>query len=328
MTANTVNIGLLVPATGADVGTWGAVDINPDMVAIDGLIGGVAVVGLAGGVVTLTAPAGVITASAGPNQAQNAVLRFTGVLASNSTVILPLPGYYIIDNQTTGNFAVLLRAAAAGLFIGVEQGVIQHVYNDGQNVYYANLGRPGRIEHWAGLSAMPTWVTLSSFQPYLLCDGGLHSVGNFPYLARQFGSTFGGDGVTTFGCPDLRGRSPFGYNAGTGRITTAGSGINGDVIGSAGGAENHILTAAESAVLTYTAGVTPNPHSHSYQPANPTDIVNTIQSGSGRNAGGQYPGPGNTGTQSLGVTVTANGGGGAHAQMPPAQVSGIWVVKT
>lgn len=46
---------------------------------------------------------------------------------------------------------------------------------------------------------------------YLICDGGEYNISNYPYLAQhfktEFGSYnyFGGDGITTFAVPDLRG---------------------------------------------------------------------------------------------------------------------------
>lgn len=46
---------------------------------------------------------------------------------------------------------------------------------------------------------------------YLICDGAVISIADYPYLADQikaeFGAAdyFGGDGTTTFGVPDLRG---------------------------------------------------------------------------------------------------------------------------
>jgi microcystin-dependent protein len=56
-----------------------------------------------------------------------------------------------------------------------------------------------------------------------------------------------GDGSTTFNAPDFRGRAPFGKDdmggaSAAGRLTPAGSTINGKVIGAGGGAENGNIT--------------------------------------------------------------------------------------
>jgi microcystin-dependent protein len=51
-----------------------------------------------------------------------------------------------------------------------------------------------------------------------------------------------GDGSTTFGVPDMRGRLPIGWDTmggtASGRLTTAGAGVDGTTLGSAGGAQN------------------------------------------------------------------------------------------
>ncbi|MFT4252286.1 MAG: tail fiber protein [Caulobacter sp.] len=40
------------------------------------------------------------------------------------------------------------------------------------------------------------------------CDGRLLSIADYQTLYTLLGTTFGGDGITTFGVPDLRGRRP------------------------------------------------------------------------------------------------------------------------
>src|SRR5262249_46394862 len=42
-------------------------------------------------------------------------------------------------------------------------------------------------------------------QGWLLCDGSLFAVSDYPGLAALIGSRYGGDGTTTFAVPDLRG---------------------------------------------------------------------------------------------------------------------------
>src|SRR5215510_14547912 len=48
------------------------------------------------------------------------------------------------------------------------------------------------------------------------CQGQLMSISQNSALFSILGTTFGGDGVTTFGIPDLRGRSPLGDGTGPG----------------------------------------------------------------------------------------------------------------
>lgn len=40
---------------------------------------------------------------------------------------------------------------------------------------------------------------------HLLCDGSVLDIASFPQLGALLGSTYGGDGVTTFGLPDYHG---------------------------------------------------------------------------------------------------------------------------
>jgi microcystin-dependent protein len=69
----------------------------------------------------------------------------------------------------------------------------------------------------------------------------------FAQIEIAAGSTLynNGDGSTTFGIVDMRGRLPVGWDSmgGTaaGRVTTAGSGVNGAVLGSPGGSQGYAL---------------------------------------------------------------------------------------
>lgn len=111
----------------------------------------------------------------------------------------------------------------------------------------------------AGLSAAgglaPTGVVLpfaGSAAPtgWLLCFGQAVSRTTFADLFTAIGTTHGtGNGSTTFNLPDMRGRVAAGEDdmGGTAanRLTTAGSGVNGLVLGAAGGAQTHTLTTAQ-----------------------------------------------------------------------------------
>jgi len=45
-------------------------------------------------------------------------------------------------------------------------------------------------------------------QGYLACDGSLVSISNYDVLFNLIGTTYGGDGVTTFGLPNASSRAP------------------------------------------------------------------------------------------------------------------------
>lgn len=315
----TTNIGLAVPTRGSDVGVWDT-PVNADFTALDGFQGGVQPITLSNAPVTLTVPAGfTATPSGGPTQAQNAVLRLTGTLTSGVTITLPMPGYYIIENKTTGNFVVTIQAIAATEVIGIDQGMCQHVYNDGSHVRFVNLGETGKMEFWTGYTAMPAWVTACTIPPYLLCDGtATYNFATYPYLGGRYGSNFGGNGVTTFGVPDLRGRLPLAYDGTGTRITTAVSGINGQIMGAAGGDQN---TQAHTHMFAGT-------------PGSATSSATVLQNvGFPINLGGPGGQPIPSGSVApLSSSYTPSGtnsafGAGASQNVQPSQVAGIWVVR-
>lgn len=332
----TVNLGIIVPLTGADVDTWGEDDINPNMVALDGYLAGVQNIAVTGGPITLTAPAGfTATPSAGPTQAQNAVLQFTGVLTANVVVTLPLPGRYVVANLTTGNFQLQLVGAVSVVeAIALPQGSYHTIINDGSRVRFVDLGKVGDLEFWAGLTSMPAWVTFCSVPPYIIAEGGLVSGGaTFPYLMARLGPNFGGNGTTSFGMPDLRGRVPLAYDATGARITVGGCGIAGTVMGAAGGSQSITLNIDSMPSHYHAAGIFDPTHTHGHNAA-----VNGGGSGTG---GGGFPlnaqgfatisaaGTGVRVNSSNGLDTTYSQGGNlGHFNVQPAQVCGIWVVKT
>lgn len=243
----TVNVGLIIPNTGDLVNLWGAQAINPDMAAIDGFQGGVQTIPVAATPVTLTVPAGfTATPGAGPTQAQNAVLRFTGALTSSVSVTLPMPGYYIIENLTTGNFLLGFRGMTATEFVFIPQGSVRHIYNDGANVRFVNLPDVGSYLDLA-TSTVPAWITNCSKPPYLLCDGSTFSAVTYPYLNSYLGSTT---------LPDFRGRNAFFMNGGSTRLTSAGAGIDGNTLFAVGN-NNGVSLAANQipTISSVTSGV-------------------------------------------------------------------------
>jgi microcystin-dependent protein len=83
----------------------------------------------------------------------------------------------------------------------------------------------GEIRMFAGNFAPRGWA---------FCDGQLLAVSQNDALFSLLGTIYGGDGRTTFGLPDLRGRIPI--HAGTG------PGLSPRRLGSKGGAEKVALT--------------------------------------------------------------------------------------
>src|ERR1700687_3614063 len=60
------------------------------------------------------------------------------------------------------------------------------------------------------------------------CDGQIMPIAQNTALFSLLGTTFGGDGQTTFALPDLRGRAPMDFGGGSG-LTSRSLGDNGGV---------------------------------------------------------------------------------------------------
>lgn len=93
-----------------------------------------------------------------------------------------------------------------------------------------------------GFSRMPIgWQT---------CDGSLLSIAEYDALFALLGTTYGGDGITTFAVPDLRGRVPIHQGQGPG--------LSPYVIGQKAGTENVTLVGTQMPTHTHTMLATTN----------------------------------------------------------------------
>lgn len=326
----TPNVQLVIPLRGADPGTWD-VPVNANTTAIDGYLGGVVTVSLSNAPITLSAPTGVVTPGAGPFQSQNRILKFTGALTSSVTVTLPLPGEYTIQNLTTGNFVVVFAAASAGNVVSTPQGSVMHVWNDGSNVYLVKNVIPGALTFLGGVSAVPSWIAACSIPPYLLCDGNVYNFSVYPALGGLYLGSFGGNGITTFGVEDLRGRVPLAYDGTGTRITVAGCGINGQTLGAVGGGQNETLITANLPPYTPSGAISNG--AISVVPA----TVGAAFATSGPRNNGPLSSSGGFGTNDSAVATQATSTFAGTAQggvstpvitVQPSQVSGIWLVAT
>src|SRR5258707_587819 len=209
-----------VPIRGSDVGTWD-VPVNGNFNSLDAMIGGVTTIAVSSNVTLAT------------SQALVNVIRLTGTLLS-SGVGVTLPGIYkswTIDNQivnSPSSFAIRLISSAGTSAIGLPPGQ-QDVFYDGASVKYRNLGKMGEYWDYAG-STVPSWVTISTNQPYLNCDGTVISSATYAQLVNLLGTTT---------LPDSKGRARVTLNQGSNRITSGSStgGVDGNTIYASGGAQ-------------------------------------------------------------------------------------------
>lgn len=169
------------------------------------------------------------------------------------------PAITFTSDKTTGIYYP--GAQQLGLAAGGVGGIIVNTANvgTGQNgniLTYANGAFPtpvGIISDFAGTVAPTGWF---------LCFGQAFAAASYPELAQVIGTTYGGSSSNPL-VPDLRGRiTPGVDNMGgvaanrIGTIVTDSGTIVGTTQGSTGGSATHVLTATESAILTYTTTTT------------------------------------------------------------------------
>lgn len=132
---------------------------------------------------------------------------------------------------------------------------------------------------------------------WAFCDGQILPINQNQSLYSLLGTTYGGDGRTSFALPDLRSRTPIHRG-------------DGHTLGQKSGAETVTLTAAEIAAHTHAAKAS----SSAADQGNPTGAV-LAASDPGQT---HYRDPEAANSTALrSGTVTSAGGGQAHNNMQP-----------
>ncbi len=134
---------------------------------------------------------------------------------------------------------------------------------------------------------------------WALCDGQLLQIASNTAVFSLLGTTFGGDGRTTFGLPDLRGRVAIHPGRGPGLADRR--------LGQTGGAETHTLTAAQMPAHTHGLRASDTRGNSS----DPTGHVNAVKSRTNIYSDAAP----NVSMSSQAVANT--GGGQAHNNMQP-----------
>ena len=88
---------------------------------------------------------------------------------------------------------------------------------------------------------------------WAMCDGSLLSIAQNTALFSLLGTTYGGNGQTTFALPDLRGRVPVGFGQGPG--------LSGNSLGQVSGSENVTLLTNEMPQHTHQMMASSDPQS-------------------------------------------------------------------
>ena len=140
---------------------------------------------------------------------------------------------------------------------------------------------------------------------WAFCNGQIMSIAQNTALFSLLGTTYGGNGQTTFGLPDLRGRVPVGMGQGPGlpNITE----------GEMAGEPNHTLNSNEMPAHTHTAQVTVKASSAEADSTSPNGKVLA----SPEQAAIYGNGPGDVTMSSPNVNTSVAGGNQPHNNMQP-----------
>jgi len=173
----------------------------------------------------------------------------------------------------------------------------------------------GSGSNLTGLPSMPTgaiitWTVAAAPSGYLVCDGDTIEREAYAALFTVIGTLYGeGDGSTTFGIPDLRGKYQAGFRTtvDTGLTSVTAGMVVGTTIGNTGGVQ---------AVTLATAQI-PS-HSHAL-----TSVYSAAAESGGDPGLRRY-----TGLESaVAMNTSVAGGGGAHSNIPPTIILN-YVIKT
>lgn len=151
----------------------------------------------------------------------------------------------------------------------------------------------GEIRMFAGNFAPLGWE---------FCQGQIVSIEEYETLFMLIGTTYGGDGQSTFALPDLRGRVPI--HSGN----NAGPGLTGRVLGERGGVESVTLTQNQLPVHTHAVVASTDTTASAYDAT--TGVPGTV-------AATNVYGPVATPGAMTANAISAVGGNQPHANMAP-----------
>lgn len=236
------------------------------------------------------------------NTVQGAVDELAGDLTALGSTVAALNADELAFNPA--GLSHVTATTAGGAIRELDQAI--------SDIISTNGVQPGTVVDYAGVTAPAG---------YLMCYGQTVNTADYPALFAVLGTIYGGNGTTTFGIPDARGRATAGKDnmGGTaaGRLTGASGSVQGSVLGASGGAETHTLTVAQLAK-----------HSHGGEtglgtgtPITFPDMVRNLVGSSSFSGGGQ------AGFTTLTVPfnthkhpIPEDGGGTAHNNVQPTLV--------
>ena len=234
MTVNyTTNLALGQPVTGTESGTWGD-DVNNAVTSyLDIAIAGGLAVTVTTADVTLTITQGTsVATNIGSTTAQYAILNVSGAMTAARNLIVPSSSrIYLINNNTTGGFALTVKGSATS-GVTLVNGEKAHVFWNGTD--YAKMSN---ASGGAGVFSSITNSGLTSGRVVYSTTGGLET--------DSANLTFNGTTLTanTIGAFTL-----------SGTIAGGGNQINNVIIGTTTPLAGAFTTLSATGVATFSAG--------------------------------------------------------------------------
>jgi microcystin-dependent protein len=150
----------------------------------------------------------------------------------------------VVDGNIVGNNLILVTKGGAQINAGNVQGPT------GAQGIQGPAGTAGEKQTVGMLADFPKLPLPAG---WLECDGSIKNIVDYPLLGAYLGTTYGGNGTTTFGLPSYAGLARVGRDAGQPEF---------DAVGETGGVKKHTLTIAELPVHSHAHTLVPAQHSH------------------------------------------------------------------
>jgi microcystin-dependent protein len=144
-------------------------------------------------------------------------------------------------------------------------------------------------------------------QGWMLCNGQTLSIAQYSALYSLLGTTYGGDGVTTFNLPNLQSRVPVHFGQG--------AGLSSYSMGEATGSETVTLNATQMPSHTHAVNATTGSGSQSSPAGN--YLASPGASPHGTTVAPYAPSNSGNATTLSGATIGAAGGSQPHSNLQP-----------
>ncbi len=308
----TTNIKLSKPGLGDNVNTWWQDPVNNNSDILDAITGSVTSLNLG-------SPSNDITLN--DAQSRVSIIRLSGTQVRSMGISVSVIKTWIIENNAVSSGGLYPIFSNGSSNIGIPRGSSM-IRSDGTTLSFVNMSpQIGGYLDWGGSILAMNWNGLCTVPPFLYCDGSTFNTTTYPLLFDVMGTNV---------LPDFRGRlGAYIDTSGANRITSAGSGINGALLGSAGGFQNITLDTTMMPVHNHTASGSSSPHSHNY--TDPTIGSNNVPSSAPGSTTTWIPtvngGTTTSTTVAVGVTVDFAGSGLAHNNMPPTVMGGYRFIR-